>query len=170
MLLGLLPTCCSPRTKTRATLSPQTLPHTEKEHCSPLRSLITKPYFKTANIIAKLYLLKAHVNYKVVTSKEAFCADTLNALITFLSLTQTAAKGCLCRTFLREAANLLCFHPLLKCSSHVWGEPRSWAWFVWPWFSALHQLLEQPWGKKRNNKTRTKKDTSCPTICISSAR
>lgn len=65
---------------------------------------------------------------------------------------QTAAEGCLCRTFLREAANLLCFHPLLKCSSHIWEELSFWPWFALPPPSALHQPFEKPWAKNNQKK------------------
>lgn len=113
-----------------------------------------------ANTTGRLYLLHPHMNYKVVTSNQDFCADTFNVLKNaFLSLTQAAAEGLLCSILLREAANL-CFHPQLKNNKSIWEELSSWAWFAPSSISALHQLLEQP-HEKSTKQTNKKWPFSC---------
>lgn len=62
--------------------------HREKEYHSLLRSL-TKLYFKTVNLTARLYLLKARKNHSTVTVKQVFCAEISDIVNKWLSLPST---------------------------------------------------------------------------------
>lgn len=76
-----------------------------------------------ANTTDRLYLLQAHMNYKVVSSKQDFYADTLNVLNKCLSLPNT---GCCRRMSLRYftqrgSKSLLLLPTAEKQQTHLGG-------------------------------------------------
>lgn len=77
MFLSLLQTCLLAQDKKQSKLLSSN-PATKRKRV--LLPTDDKAFFKMANIIDKLYLLKAHTNYKVVTRKQVFCADNLHIL------------------------------------------------------------------------------------------